>query len=63
MAFAVITVLFAMMFKVLPDVNLGWREVWLGAAITSLLFTGGKFLLGLYLGRNSAVSAYGAAGA
>ncbi len=61
-SFFFITVLFAMIFKVLPDVKIGWREVWLGAAVTAVLFTGGKFLLGVYLGHNSTVSAYGAAG-
>lgn len=61
-SFGVITVLFAMIFKVLPDVKVAWRDVWVGAAITSLLFTGGKFALGLYLGKNTTVSAYGAAG-
>jgi membrane protein len=61
-SFAVVTVLFAMIFKVLPDVHIAWRDVWVGAALTALLFTLGKFLLGLYLGRNSTVSAYGAAG-
>jgi membrane protein len=62
LAFLLITVLFAMIFKVLPDVMIGWRDVWIGAAVTALLFTAGKFLLGLYLGRNTTVSAYGAAG-
>jgi membrane protein len=61
-AFAVITVLFAMIFKVLPDVRIPWRDVWIGGAVTSLLFTGGKFLLGWYLGRSSTITAYGAAG-
>jgi len=61
-SFAVITLLFAMIFKVLPDVRIAWRDVWVGAAVTSLLFTGGKFLLGWYLGRSSTVSSYGAAG-
>ena len=61
-SFAVISVLFAMIFKVLPDVKLRWRDVWVGAATTAMLFTIGKFLLGFYLGKNSAVSAYGAAG-
>jgi membrane protein len=61
-SFAVITVLFAMIFKILPDVRIAWRDVWVGAAITALLFTTGKFLLGLYLAKNSTVSAYGAAG-
>ena len=58
----VITVLFAMLFKFLPDTKVAWRDVWPGAAITSLLFTVGKFLIGLYLGRSSVSSAYGAAG-
>ena len=61
-AFGVITVLFAMIYKVLPDVKIAWRDVWIGAAVTSLLFTLGKFLLGWYLGRSSTITAYGAAG-
>jgi membrane protein len=58
----VITVLFATIFKLLPDVHVAWRDVWLGAALTSLLFTVGKGVIGLYLGRTSIGSAYGAAG-
>jgi len=58
----VITVLFAMIFKFLPDVKLPWHDVWLGAFITAVLFTIGKVALGLYLGRSSVASAYGAAG-
>jgi membrane protein len=58
----VITVLFAMIFKFLPDVELPWKDVWLGAAVTALLFTIGKFALGQYLGRSSMSSTYGAAG-
>jgi len=61
-SFGVITVLFAMIFKILPDVKIAWREVWIGSVITSLLFTLGKFAVGFYLGRSSMVSAYGAAG-
>lgn len=61
-SFAVITVLFAMIFKVLPDVKIAWRDVWVGAVVTSLLFTAGKFLLGWYLGRSTTITAYGAAG-
>jgi membrane protein len=61
-SFGVITLLFAMIFKVLPDVKLVWRDVWIGAMITALLFNLGKLLLGLYLGRSSVTSAYGAAG-
>ena len=58
----VITVLFALIFKVLPDVKIAWRDVWIGALITALLFDLGKFLIGLYLGRGSFASAYGAFG-
>jgi len=61
-SFVVITVLFAMIFKVLPDVRVPWSKVWVGAIGTSLLFTLGKYLLGLYLGRASTASAYGVAG-
>jgi len=61
-SFGVITLLFAMIFKVLPDVKIAWRDVWIGAVITALLFNLGKLLLGLYLGRSSVASAYGAAG-
>jgi membrane protein len=61
-SFTVITALFAMTFKLLPDVQIAWRDVWLGAAVTSLLFTIGKLLIGLYLGKSSIASAYGAAG-
>ena len=59
---AVITGAFAVIFKLLPDVKVAWRDVWLGAAVTSLLFTAGKFLIGLYLGKSAVASAYGAAG-
>lgn len=58
----VVTALFAMIYKVLPDVRLDWRDVWLGAAVTALLFTIGKSLIGLYLGRAGTTSVYGAAG-
>lgn len=61
-SFGVITLLFAMMYKVLPDVKIAWRDVWIGAAATALLFTIGKFLIGLYLGKSSFSSTYGAAG-
>jgi membrane protein len=61
-SFAVITALFAMMFKVLPDVSIAWSDVLVGAAMTSLLFTIGKFLIGLYVGKSLSASAYGAAG-
>jgi membrane protein len=58
----VITLLFGLIYRFLPDVRLEWREVWTGAFVTALLFTIGKFLIGLYLGRSSAASSYGAAG-
>ena len=61
-SFCVITFLFGMIFKLLPDVDVMWRDVWLGAALTSLLFTLGKGVIGLYLGRATIGSAYGAAG-
>jgi membrane protein len=61
-SFAVITLLFALMYKVLPDVEISWSDVWVGASITALLFTIGKFLIGLYLGRSTVGTAYGAAG-
>jgi membrane protein len=60
-AFGVITALFAVMYKLLPDVEISWRDVWVGAAITSLLFTVGKFAIGLYIGRSGVTSGYGAA--
>ena len=58
----VVTFLFATTFKVLPDAPVAWRDVWLGAITTSVLFTVGKSLIGLYLGRASIGSLYGAAG-
>lgn len=61
-SFIVIAMIFAMIFKILPDVKIAWWDVWIGGAVTSLLFTAGKFLLGWYLGRSTTVSAYGAAG-
>lgn len=61
-SFVAITLLFAMMYRILPDVRLAWRDVWLGSILTSLLFMVGKTLISLYLGRTSVASAYGAAG-
>lgn len=61
-AFALITVLLALMYKVLPDVKLRWRDVWIGAAVTGLLFNIGKYLIGLYLAKTGTASAFGAAG-
>jgi membrane protein len=59
----VITILFAMIFKILPDVSITWRDVSVGAFLTAILFNLGKFLLGYYLGKSGVASAYGAAGA
>jgi membrane protein len=59
---AVITLLFMMIFKVLPDVELRWRDVARGAFVTALLFSGGRYLISLYLGHASIASTYGAAG-
>lgn len=59
---AVVTGLFALIFKVVPDAKIEWRDVWLGAAFTAALFTLGKFALGLYLGKAAVGSSYGAAG-
>jgi membrane protein len=61
-SFVVIALLFSAMYKVLPDVEIAWRDVWIGGAVTALLFTVGKLLLGLYLGHASVGSTYGAAG-
>lgn len=61
-SFGIVTLLFALMYKFLPDVKIKWGDVWIGAMITALLFTIGKFALGLYLGRGSFGSTYGAAG-
>ena len=61
-SFGVITAGFAILFRVLPDAPIGWRDVALGATVTALLFLLGKFLLGLYIGRSAIGSTYGAAG-
>jgi membrane protein len=61
-AFTIAFLLFAMIFKVLPAVDLDWHDVWTGALVTSLLFTFGKILIGLYLGSSGITSSYGAAG-
>jgi len=60
-SFVVITLLFALIFKLIPDTIIPWRDVWMGAAVTSLLFTVGKVLIGFYLGHSALTSAYGAA--
>jgi membrane protein len=61
-SFAVVTLLFGLIFKYLPDARVQWRDVWAGAIATAVLFTIGKFLLGWYLGRATTTSVYGAAG-
>jgi membrane protein len=61
-SFLVITLLFGMIFKFLPEIKIAWKDVWLGAAVTSALFTLGKFVIGLYLGRSRVGSTFGAAG-
>jgi membrane protein len=61
-SWVIITALFAGIYKALPDVTIEWRDVILGAAVTSLLFNLGKLLIGLYLGSSTVASAYGAAG-
>ncbi|UII30279.1 YihY/virulence factor BrkB family protein [Fulvivirga ulvae] len=58
----VITLVFAMIYKVLPDARIKWRTVWVGAFVTTLLFSLGKYFIGFYLGNSSVGSAYGAAG-
>lgn len=61
LSFLVITLLFAMMFKWLPDAEVHWQDVWLGAVLTALLFEVGKFLIGLYIGKQALESTFGAA--
>jgi len=63
LSFGFTTVLFAMMFKILPDNSVEWEEVWLGGAVAALLFTVGKHLISFYIGSSSMASTYGAAGA
>lgn len=62
LSLAIVTVLFAAVFKVLPDARIGWSDVWLGAGVTALLFVVGKFLIGYYLGQSDPGSTFGAAG-
>jgi len=59
---AVVTVMFALMYKILPRVSIAWHDVWIGAVVTALLFTIGKFLVGLYVGKTSVASSFGTAG-
>ena len=60
--FAISTIGFAMIYKLMPRARVQWRDVWVGAAVTSLLFSVGKHLIGLYIGRSSVASGFGAAG-
>ena len=62
LSLAIATLLFALMFKVIPDARIEWRDVWIGAVVTAILFTLGKTLLAIYIGKFGAVSAFGAAG-
>jgi membrane protein len=61
-SFLAVTVLFALLYKLVPDIHVEWQDVWIGAGVTSFLFSVGKFLIGLYLGKAAVGSAYGAAG-
>ena len=62
LSFAITTLLFAMIYKFMPRARIPWRDVWVGAAVTAFLFEIGKFLIGLYLGKTSVASTFGAAG-
>jgi membrane protein len=62
-SFGVVTALFAMIYKILPNLKIEWDDVWIGAIATAFLFTLGKFVIGLYLGKSAVASSYGAAGA
>ena len=61
-SFAITTALFALIYKFLPRVEIAWHDVWIGAAVTALLFAVGKLLIGLYIGRSGVASGFGAAG-
>ena len=62
MSFGLMTLLFAMIYKIIPRVRIAWRDVWIGAAVTAALFAVGTWLIGLYIGKSSVTSAFGAAG-
>jgi membrane protein len=62
LSFGMVTVLFAMIYKFIPRVRIPWRDVWVGASVTAVLFAVGKFAIGLYLGKSTVASAFGAAG-
>lgn len=61
-SFAIFTLLFAMIYKIMPTAKISWHDVWMGSAVTALLFTVGKSLIGLYLAKSSVASGFGAAG-
>jgi membrane protein len=61
-SFGITTLLFALMYRILPRVSIGWNDVWIGSVATALFFTLGKFVIGLYLGRAGVTSGFGAAG-
>ena len=60
--FGMLTLVFALVYKMIPRVHVAWHDTWIGAAVTAALFVIGKFLIGLYLGKSSVASAFGAAG-
>ena len=61
-SFCIVMVIFSLMYKILPDAKLKWKDVWVGGLITTLLFVGGKLLIGVYLGASSLTDLYGASG-
>jgi membrane protein len=61
-SFGLVTVMFALIYRIIPRAHVAWHDVWIGAAVTSLLFAIGKFAIGLYLGKSSVASSFGAAG-
>jgi membrane protein len=62
LSFGLVTAVFALIYKIMPRVHVAWHDVWIGAGVTALLFTIGKFLIGLYIGKSSITSGFGAAG-
>jgi len=61
-SFSIVLLIFSLMYKILPDAKLKWRDVWVGGLVTTILFVGGKLLIGLYLGSSSLTDVYGASG-
>lgn len=61
-SFGLMTVMFALIYRFIPRVHVAWKDVWIGAAVTALLFAIGKFLIGLYIGKSAVASSFGAAG-